>query len=80
MILIRILLLAFNVAVVAYLIYRILQIQKTEHPYKTWIILISIFLLLLPATMLMGLVRPSVVYLLLYPIAIGVHLYLIRNS
>ncbi len=80
MILIRILLLAFNVAVVAYLIYRILQIQKTNNPNKTWIILISIFLLLLPATMLMGFVRPSVVYLLLYPVAIGVHLYLIRNS
>ena len=80
MILIRILLLAFNVAIVAYLIYRILQIQKTDSSNKTWIILISIFLLLLPATMLMGLIRPSVVYLLLYPIAIGVHLYLIRNS
>jgi hypothetical protein len=80
MILIRVLLLAFNVAVVAYLIYRILQIQKTDHPNRTWIILISILLLLLPATMLMGIVRPSVVYLLLYPIAIGVHLYLIRNS
>ena len=80
MILIRILLLAFNVAVVAYLIYRILQIQKTDSPNKTWIILISVFLLLLPATMLMGILRPSPVYFLLYPVAIGVHLYLIRNS
>lgn len=80
MILIRILLLAFNVAIVAYLIYRILQIQKTDSPNKTWIILISVFLLLLPATMLMGILRPSPVYLLLYPVAIGVHLYLIRNS
>jgi hypothetical protein len=80
MILIRILLLVFNAAVVAYLIYRILQIQKTDSPNKIWIILISIFLLLLPATMLMGIVRPSPVYLLLYPVAIAVHLYLIRNS
>jgi chromate transport protein ChrA len=80
MILIRILLLAFNVGIVAYLIYRILQIQQTNNPNKTWIILISIFLLFLPATMLMGLIRPSAVYLLLYPVAIGVHLYLIRNS
>lgn len=80
MILIRILLLAFNVAVVAYLIYRILQIQKTDNPNKTWIIVISILLLLLPATILMGFVRPSAVYLLLYPVAIAVHLYLIRNS
>lgn len=80
MILIRILLLAFNVAIVTYLIYRILQIQKTDNPNKTWIILISIFLLLLPTTMLMGFVRPSAVYLLVYPVAIGMHLYLIRNS
>jgi hypothetical protein len=80
MILIRMLLLVFNAAVVAYLIYRILQIQKTDSPNKIWIILISIFLLLLPATMLMGIVRPSPVYLLLYPVAIAVHLYLIRNS
>ena len=80
MILFRVLLLAFNVAVVAYLIYRILQIQKTDNPNKTWIIVISIFLLLLPATMLRGFVRPSAVYLLLYPLAIAVHLYLIRNS
>ncbi|GIL23671.1 MAG: hypothetical protein BroJett042_21840 [Bacteroidota bacterium] len=80
MILFRVLLLAFNVAVVAYLIYRILQIQKTDNPNKTWIIVISILLLLLPATILMGFVRPSAVYLLLYPLAIAVHLYLIRNS
>lgn len=80
MILIRILLLAFNVGVVAYLIYRILQIQKSENPNKTWITVISIFLLLIPTTMLMGFIRPSPVYMLLYPVAISLHLYLIRNS
>ncbi|MBN8577619.1 MAG: hypothetical protein KF775_01095 [Cyclobacteriaceae bacterium] len=80
MILIRMLLLAFNAAVVTYLIYRILQIQKTTNPNKTWIILISILLLLLPTTMLMGFVRPTPVYLFLYPVAISLHLYLIRNS
>lgn len=80
MILIRIFLLAFNVAVVTYLIYRILQIQRSENPNKKWIIAISIFLLLIPTTMLMGFLKPSPVYLFLYPVAISLHLYLIRNS
>ena len=80
MILIRILLLAFNVAVVAYLIYRILQIQKSDNPNKKWILAISILLLLIPTTMLMGFVKPSLIYLMLYPVAISLHLYLIRHS
>ncbi len=80
MILIRVLLLAFNVAVVAYLIYRILQIQKSDNPNKGWIIATSIFLLLIPTTMLMGFIRPTPVYLLLYPVALSLHIYLIRNS
>lgn len=80
MILIRIFLLAFNVAMVTYLIYRILQIQRSDNPNKKWIIAISIFLLLIPTTMLMGFLKPSPVYLFLYPVAISLHLYLIRNS
>lgn len=80
MILIRIFLLAFNVAVVTYLIYRILQIQKSNTLNKRWIIIISIFLLLIPTVMLMGFLKPSPVYLFLYPVAISLHLYLIRNS
>lgn len=80
MILIRIFLLAFNVAVVTYLIYRILQIQKSNNLNKRWIIIISIFLLLIPTVMLMGFLKPSPVYLFLYPVAISLHLYLIRNS
>ncbi len=80
MILIRIFLLAFNVAVVTYLLYRLLQIYKSNSPNKGWIIGIGIFLLLIPATMLMGFLKPSPVYLFLYPVAISLHLYLIRNS
>lgn len=80
MILIRIFLLAFNVAVVTYLIYRILQIQKSNNLNKKWIITISIFLLLIPTVMLMGFLKPSPIYLFLYPVAISLHLYLIRNS
>jgi hypothetical protein len=80
MALIRILLLAFNVAIVTYLIYRILQIYRSNDSQKGWKIGIGILLLLVPVTMLAGIVRPTPVYLLLYPVAISFHLYLIRNS
>jgi uncharacterized membrane-anchored protein len=78
--LIRIFLLAFNVAVVTYLIYRMLQIYRSDTRQKGWKIGIGIFLMLLPATMVMGFIKPSPVYLFLYPVAISLHLYLVRNS
>ncbi|MEY4931438.1 MAG: hypothetical protein RI909_2162 [Bacteroidota bacterium] len=80
MILIRMLLLAFNVAVVTYLIYRLLQIYKSDESQKKWKIGIGIFLLLVPITMLFGFIKPTPIYLFLYPVAISLHLYLIRNS
>ncbi len=80
MILIRMLLLAFNVAVVTYLIYRLLQIYKSDKDQKSWKIGIGIFLLLAPITMLFGFIKPTPIYLFLYPVAISLHIYLIRNS
>ena len=80
MILIRIFLLAFNVAIATYLIYRLLQIYKSNSPNRNWILGIGIFLLLVPTTMLMGFLKPTPIYLFLYPVAISLHLYLIRNS
>jgi hypothetical protein len=80
MILIRMLLLAFNVAVVTYLIYRLLQIYKSDQDQKRWKIGIGVFLLLVPITMLFGFIKPTPIYLFLYPVAISLHLYLIRNS
>lgn len=80
MILIRLLLLAFNVGVITYLVYRMLQIYKSNDYQKGWKIGIGIFLLLIPITMIFGFIKPNLVYLLLYPVAISLHLYLIRNS
>ncbi len=80
MALLRILLLAFNVAIVTYLIYRMLQIYRSNDLQKGWKIGIGILLLLVPVTMVIGIIRPSPVYMLLYPVAISLHLYLIRNS
>jgi len=76
----RVLLLAFNVAIVTYLIYRMLQIYRSDDLKKGWKIGIGILLLLIPVTMVVGIIRPTPVYLLLYPVAISLHLYLIRNS
>jgi len=76
----RIFLLAFNVAIVTYLIYRMLQIYRSNDLQKGWKIGIGILLLLVPITMVVGIIRPSPVYLLLYPVAISLHIYLIRNS
>lgn len=80
MMLIRILLLAFNVAVLTYLIYRLLQIYKSSDDQKGWKIGIGIFLLLVPIIMIFGFIKPTPVYLLLYPVAISLHIYLIRNT
>lgn len=79
MIFIRILLLAFNVAVVTYLIYRLLQVYQSNSPQRGWKIAIGIFLLLVPVTMLVGFIKPSFIYLFLYPVAVSLHLYLIRQ-
>jgi hypothetical protein len=80
MILIRILLLAFNVAVVTYLIYRLLQIYKSNDDQKGWKIGIGIFLLLVPVIMIFGFVKSTPVYLLLYPVAISLYIYFLRNK
>ncbi len=79
MILLRFLLLAFNAAVITFLIYRLLQVYRTNHDRKFWIILTGILLLLLPVTMLIGFIKPTAVYILLYPVAISLYLYLIKN-
>jgi hypothetical protein len=76
----RLLLLAFNVGVITYLIYRMLQIYKSSDDQKGWKIGLGIFLLLIPMIMIFGFIKPTPVYLFLYPVAISLHLYLIRNS
>jgi uncharacterized membrane-anchored protein len=80
MMLIRLLLLAFNVGVVTYLVYRLLQIYKSNDVQKGWKIGTGIFLLLVPIIMIFGFIKPTPVYLFLYPVAISLHLYLIRNT
>lgn len=79
MVLLRFLLLAFNAAIVTFLIYRLLQIYRSDYPRKMWIIAIGIVLLLVPVTMVIGFIKVTPVYILLYPVAISLYLYLIKN-
>ena len=77
---IRVLLAAFNVAIVTLLVYRLLQIYRSYSANKSWILGIGIFLILLPSIMLLGFIRPSMIYVLIYPVAIGLFLFFIKDE
>jgi hypothetical protein len=82
MALLRLLLLGFNVAIITFLVYRLLQVyQMNMEPSRKRIILIAgIVLLLAPVTIVIGFVKPSPLYLLLYPVGVSFFVYLIRES
>jgi len=79
MIFLRILLLVFNVAAMAYLVYQLLHVYRSQHPHKRLIISVGGLLLLAPAALLAGALKPSPSYLLLYPLALSVLIYFIRT-
>ncbi len=81
MALLRILLLAFNVAVVTFLIYRMLQALKQPMERSKKIILISggIILLLVPFGILFRFFIPTAQYFIIYPVAIFFFLYLTKQ-
>ncbi|NOS93789.1 MAG: hypothetical protein HOP30_17875 [Cyclobacteriaceae bacterium] len=76
----RILLVAFNTAIITYLVYRLVQIYRSESSYKAVILIAGIVLLLLPITVLIGFIKPTVIYVLIYPIAIGSFIFLIKSE
>jgi hypothetical protein len=82
MALLRLLLIGFNVAVITFLVYRLLQVYQMnmEPSRKRVILLAGIVLLLAPVTIVIGFVRPSPLYLLIYPVAVSLFVYLIRES
>lgn len=75
---IRILLMVFNVAAVAILIYRLIQISQIQmEPSRKRIIMITgIVLLLLPVSMLLRFIPPTILYFFIYPLGISLFLYL----
>jgi hypothetical protein len=81
MIIIRFFVILFNVAIVGYLIYRMLEVGRVPmtKTKKTFILLGGIILLLAPFGMFLRFFAPTVQYFLIYPIAIGLYLYMIRE-
>jgi hypothetical protein len=78
---IRLLVIVFNVAVVTFLLYRMFQVFQVPMGgfRKTMIIAGGLLLLLAPFGMFFNFFAPTVQYFLIYPVAIGVYLYMIRE-
>lgn len=76
----RILLLFLNAIAFGFLIYSLIRIYQVEEAGRTKTIKLigGIVLLLLPAAMLANIIKPTPVYMLIYPLAIGAYIYLIR--
>lgn len=81
MLLLRFLLLAFNVAVVTFLIYKMLQVAKQQMPQSKKLIILTggIILLLVPFGMFLQIFAPTPQYFLIYPVAIFFFLYLTKQ-
>jgi hypothetical protein len=81
MVVLRFLLIVFNVAVVTFLVYRLLLIgkQPMEKSKKILIVIGGILLLLAPLGMFMGIFIPTFQYFLIYPVAISLFLYLTKQ-
>ena len=82
MFILRFLILFFNVAVVTFLIYRMLEIIKQPLPKtkKVPILGTGIFLLLAPLAFVFRIIPLSLVYFLAYPVAVSLFIYLIRQD
>jgi hypothetical protein len=81
MILLRFLLIAFNVAVIGFLIYEMVTVvqRPIERSRKTLFLIGGTMLLLAPLGMFFGFFAPSPQYFLIYPVAIFMFLYLTKR-
>lgn len=82
MILIRFLIIAFNVASISFLVYQILQVVKQDvKPGKKFLILSVGFLLLgLPMAMIFRIIPFNMVYFLIYPVVVYLFAYFIKEN
>ena len=82
MVIVRFLILFFNVAVVTFLIYRMFEVIKSPLPKtkKVPIIGTGIFLLIAPFAFVFRIIPLSPVYFLAYPVAVSLFIYLIREE
>jgi hypothetical protein len=77
----RVLLIAFNVAIMVFLIYRMTEAFRTpmRSSKKTVFIIGALMLLLVPVGIFLKFFAPSHQYLIIYPAAIAVFLYMTRQ-
>ena len=76
----RFVLLILNAIAFGFLVYRLLKIYEwaPSSMKKNVVMTAGIILLLLPTTMIFGFIKPTPVYLVVYPIGIGLFVYLFR--
>jgi hypothetical protein len=81
MIILRFLLIAFNVAVIGFLIYEMVDViqRPVERNKKRLILIGGTMLLLAPLGMFLGFFAPSPQYFVIYPVAIFMFLYLTKK-
>ena len=80
MLLFRFALLLMNAAAVGFLIYWLLKVNDwpISKLRKRAILIGGVVLLLIPSTMIMGFLKPTPAYLVMYPIGIGLFIYMFR--
>lgn len=76
----RILLLVLNAVAFGFLLFTLIRVYQTQAPGNTRMIRLvgGIILLVAPVAMLANIIKPTPVYLLVYPLAIGAFVYLVR--
>lgn len=79
---IRFIVLLFNVAAVTFLIYTLFEVIRQPLPKqkKAVIITAGIILLILPFAFFIRIIPPSMLYFLIYPVAVSLFVYLIRRT
>jgi|JI7StandDraft_1071085.scaffolds.fasta_scaffold04096_5 hypothetical protein len=82
MVIMRFLVLAFNVAAVTFLIYSLFEATRRPLPRqkKAVIITAGIILLIVPFAYFIRIIPPSTLYFLIYPVAVSLFVYLIRRT
>lgn len=82
MVILRFLILLFNVAVVTFLIFRMFNIAKQPMPKtkKAVILTAGILLLIVPFSFFLNIMPPTMTYFLAYPVAVSLFVYLIREA
>lgn len=82
MVILRFLVLLFNVVVITLLVYRMLQLNKESVPlFKKRIIWIAgSLLLMVPLAIIFRIIPFSMTYLMVYPVAVSLFIYMIREE